>query len=74
MTDEKDTKPNLGGALSANLPTRKKKLTIWAIRSVIAVGAAYAIVAMNGPGWLVWAAWAYVAVTLALAFVLSKPQ
>ena len=67
MTDEK---PATG--LASWMPSRSKKLKIWAIRSVLVVAAAYAIVAMNGPEWLPWAAWAYVALTLVLAFVLTR--
>ncbi len=54
------------------MPSRSRKLKIWAIRSVIVIAAAYGIVALNGPAWLIWVAWAYVALTLVLAFVLTR--
>ncbi|GKY86148.1 hypothetical protein [Sinisalibacter aestuarii] len=60
--------------LASWMPSRGKKLKIWAIRSVIVVAAAYGIVALNGPGWLIWLAWAYVAVTLVTAFLLTRGQ
>jgi len=69
MTDEKPT-----GGLSGLMPSRQKKLKIWAIRSVIVVLAAYLFVRMGVGAWFIWAAWAYVAVTLVLAFVLTRPQ
>ncbi|OIP86917.1 MAG: hypothetical protein AUK37_02420 [Rhodobacterales bacterium CG2_30_65_12] len=61
-----------GTGFAGWMPSRKRKLTIWAIRSLIVVLAAYGIVAMNGPAWLIWVAWAYVALTLVLAFVLTR--
>jgi predicted Na+-dependent transporter len=57
--------------IASHLPSLKRKLTIWAIRSVIVVAAAYAIVAMHGPAWLITVAWVYVGATLVLAFVMS---
>ncbi|MCB1328074.1 MAG: hypothetical protein KDK28_00780 [Maritimibacter sp.] len=62
------------GGLTALMPSRKAKLKIWAIRSVIVVLAAYLFVRMGVGAWFIWAAWAYVAVTLVLAFVLTRPQ
>ena len=62
------------GGLTALMPARKTKLKIWAIRSVIVVLAAYLFVRMGVGAWFIWAAWAYVAVTLVLAFVLTRPQ
>jgi len=67
-----DKSPSLAAAVAAGMPDRKKKLKIWAIRSVIVIAAAYAIVAMHGPSWLIWLGWAYVALTLVLAFVLTR--
>jgi hypothetical protein len=61
-----------GGDFSTWMPDRKRKLKIWAIRSVVVVLAAYGIVWMNGPSWLIWLAWAYVALTLATAFLLTR--
>ena len=55
------------------MPTRKAKLKIWAIRSVIVIVAAYIFVRMGVGSWFLWAAWAYVALTLVLAFVLTRP-
>ncbi len=69
MSDNKST-----GGLTALMPSRKAKLKIWAIRSVIVVLAAYLFVRMGVGAWFIWAAWAYVAVTLVLAFVLTRPQ
>jgi len=68
MSDNKPT-----SALSAMMPSRKAKLKIWAIRSVIVVVAAYVFVRMGVGPWFIWAAWAYVAATLVLAFVLTRP-
>ncbi len=62
------------GTLSALMPSRKAKLKIWAIRSLIVVLAAYLFVRMGVGAWFIWAAWAYVAVTLVLAFVLTRGQ
>lgn len=67
-----DDKKSLTDDLAGWMPTRSKKLKIWAIRSVIVVAAAYGVVAMNGPSWLIWLAWAYVALTLATAFLLTR--
>ena len=67
-----DTKPT--GGLSGLMPSRKAKLKIWAIRSVIVIVAAYIFVAAGVGPWFIWAAWAYVAVTLVLAFVLTRPS
>ncbi|WP_139828236.1 hypothetical protein [Maritimibacter sp. HL-12] len=53
--------------------SRAQRLRRWAIRSVIVVAVAYGIVYLNGPTWLVWVAWAYVALTLATAFLLTRP-
>ena len=69
MTDKKPT-----SALSALMPSRKAKLKIWAIRSLIVIVAAYIFVRMGVGSWFIWAAWAYVAVTLVLAFVLTRGQ
>ena len=69
MTDKKPT-----SALSALMPSRKAKLKIWAIRSVIVIVAAYIFVSVGVGAWFIWAAWAYVAATLVLAFVLTRPQ
>ena len=70
MSDE--NKPT--SAFGALMPSRKAKLKIWAIRSVIVIVAAYIFVRMGVGSWFIWAAWAYVAVTLVLAFVLTRPQ
>ena len=67
-----DNKPT--GALSALMPSRRAKLKIWAIRSLIVVVAAYIFVRMGVGAWFIWVAWAYVAVTLVLAFVLTRGQ
>lgn len=67
-----DKRPGALDVLAESMPSRAKKLKIWAVRSVIVVAAAYAVVAMNGPAWLIWAAWIYVALTLVLAFVLTR--
>jgi hypothetical protein len=69
MTDP-DHKPQTG--LASWMPSRRKKLKIWAIRSVIVVAVAYGIVYLNGPAWLIWFAWAYVALTLVTAFLLTR--
>ena len=61
------------GSLSGLMPSREKKLKIWAIRSVIVIVAAYIFVAAGVGSWFLWAAWAYVALTLVLAFVLTRP-
>jgi hypothetical protein len=63
---------NKQSGLSGWMPSRSRKLKIWAVRSVIVIAAAYGVVALNGPVWLIWAAWAYVALTLVLAFVLTR--
>jgi hypothetical protein len=69
MTEDKKTDAT---RLASWMPSRKQKLKIWAIRSVIVMVLFYAIVAMNGPSWLIWVGWAYVALTLVLAFVLTR--
>lgn len=58
-------------AAAQSFPDLKKKLKIWAIRSVIVVVLAYVIVAFNGPTWLIWAAWIYVGVTLVTGIAMS---
>ena len=67
-----EDKPSTG--LSGMMPSRQKKLKIWAIRSLIVIVAAYLFVRMGVGPWFIWAAWAYVAVTLVLAFVLTRPS
>ncbi|RME15452.1 MAG: hypothetical protein D6801_07405 [Alphaproteobacteria bacterium] len=62
-----------GGGFSNWMPARKAKLKFWAKRSAVVLVLAYGAVALNGPGWLVWAAWAYVALTLVTAFLLTRP-
>lgn len=69
MSDQKTS-----GGFTKLMPSRKAKLKIWAIRSVVVVVAAYIFVAAGVGAWFIWAAWAYVAVTLVLAFVLTRPQ
>jgi fatty acid desaturase len=71
-----DEKPRLNALsmIAAGMPSRRQKLKIWAIRSVIVIAAAYGIVSLNGPAWLIWLAWAYVALTLVLAFVMTRGQ
>lgn len=54
------------------MPDRRTKLKIWAIRSVIVIIAAYVFVWAGVASWLIWAAWAYIALTLVLAFVLTS--
>ena len=56
------------------MPSRKAKLKIWAIRSLIVIVAAYLFHRAGVGTWFIWAAWAYVAATLVLAFVLTRPQ
>jgi len=75
MTNEKpkDTEKHTS-AFTALMPGRKEKLRIWAIRSVIVILAAYLFVRMGVGAWFIWAAWAYVALTLVLAFVLTRPS
>jgi len=70
MSDDKTPATDL----ASWMPTRKRKLKIWAVRSVIALALAYGIVSMNGPSWLIWVAWAYVALTLATAFLLTRTK
>ena len=62
------------GGLTALMPSRQAKLKIWAIRSVIVLVAAAIFVSAGVGTWFLWAALAYVAVTLVLAFVLTRPQ
>ena len=69
MSDDKPT-----GGLSGLMPSRQKKLKIWAIRSVIVIVAAYIFVRMGVGSWFLWVAGAYVALTLVLAFVLTRPS
>ena len=64
---------NPAGGLSGLMPSRQKKLKIWAIRSVIVIVAAYIFVAAGVGSWFLWAAWAYVALTMVLAVVLTRP-
>jgi len=69
MSDNKPT-----GVLGALMPSRKAKLKIWAIRSGVVIVAAYVFVRMGVGPWFIWAAWAYVGLTLVLAFVLTRPS
>ena len=69
MSDDKPT-----GAFGALMPSRKAKLKIWAIRSLIVIVAAYIFVRMGVGSWFISVAWAYVALTLVLAFVLTRPS
>jgi hypothetical protein len=64
MSNEKHAAQGHIGVFASSMPSMKKKLVIWAVRSVIAVALAYGIVALNGPGWLIPAAWIYVGVSL----------
>jgi len=76
MVDEdKDKKaPTFLEAVAAGVGQRSRaeRLKRWAIRSVIVVAVAYGIVYLNGPAWLIWLAWAYVALTLVTAFLLAR--
>jgi len=68
MSEDKPT-----SSLSALMPSRKAKLKIWAIRSAVVLVAAFLFVQAGVAPWFFWAALAYVALTLVLAFVLTKP-
>jgi fatty acid desaturase len=76
MADDNNEKkaPSFLEAVAAGVGERSRaqRLRRWAIRSVIVVAVAYGIVYLNGPAWLIWLAWAYVALTLVTAFLLSR--
>lgn len=52
--------------------TRRMRIRIWAIRSVIVILATYIFVLLGVASWVVWLALAYVALTLGVTFWMTR--
>lgn len=75
MTQNNDTRSRAAmsqiESVAASLPSMKRKLAIWAVRSIISVAIAYGVVELNGPGWLIPVAWIYVAASLVIGVAMT---